>query len=142
MARSFAAALLAASLLLVGCIHHEHHRREVAVRPHHHGSGPPPHAPAHGYRHKHRGGVDLVYDTGLGVYVVIGWDQTYFHDGHYVRHHGGDWQRAAGLNGPWSSVSARALPPGLRHEHRAKASHPSKSGKHSGKGQGAAKPAW
>lgn len=29
------------------------------------GNGPPPHAPAHGYRHKHRAkSVEIVYDSG------------------------------------------------------------------------------
>ncbi len=47
----------------------------VYVAPQATAGGPPSHAPAHGYRnkeHKQRyKGIDLVFDTGLGVYVVV-----------------------------------------------------------------------
>ena len=49
------------------------------------GNGPPPHAPAHGYRHKHQHGVELVYSSELGVYVVVGFPNHYFSEGHYFR---------------------------------------------------------
>ncbi|MFQ5585276.1 MAG: hypothetical protein ACE5GF_00390, partial [Thermodesulfobacteriota bacterium] len=42
--------------------------------------GPPPHAPAHGYRHKHRHGVELMFDGGLGVYIAVGLSGIYFHN--------------------------------------------------------------
>ena len=35
-------------------------------------TGPPPHAPAHGYRHKHPDGVELVYKSNIGGYAVVG----------------------------------------------------------------------
>lgn len=78
------------------------------------GYGPPPHAPAHGYRRKHRSGVELVYDAGLGAYVVVGYPGVYFHDGHYYRLHDGRWHVGVELDGPWRPAPPRALPPGLR----------------------------
>ncbi len=78
------------------------------------GYGPPPHAPAHGYRSKHRHGANLVYDAALGVYVVAGLRYHYFHDGHFYRFHGGIWQVGVHPKGPWRHVSVKRLPPGLR----------------------------
>ena len=50
------------------------------------GHGPPPHAPAHGYRHKaQRHGAELEFDSGLGVYVVVGVPLHYYLDGLYLR---------------------------------------------------------
>ncbi len=34
-----------------------------------HKQGPPPHAPAHGYRHKHQHGHDMEYNSDAGAYV-------------------------------------------------------------------------
>jgi hypothetical protein len=83
-----------ALLVSFGCgTPHHHHRGQVVREP-----GPPPWAPAHGYRHKHAQGMELVYDAQLGVYVVVGRDGLYFrHDRFY-----------------------RRLPPGLRKQHAKK----------------------
>lgn len=78
------------------------------------GYGPPPHAPAHGYRDKHRHGQRLVFDAALGVYVVAGLPYHYFHDGHYYRFHGGIWEASVHPKGPWRHISKKRLPPGLR----------------------------
>lgn len=83
--------------------------------------GPPAHAPAHGYRRRHPSGVDLVYDRSLGVYVVLGYSQTYFSDRFY-RLRGSTWQASQGPGGPWQTVSPRSIPPGLR-------GHPGDSGR-------------
>lgn len=76
------------------------------------GGGPPPHAPAHGYRRKQRG-ADLVYDSGLGVYVVVGYPYYYLDDRFY-RQADGAWQASVNLNGPWQPVPDRSLPPKLQ----------------------------
>ena len=65
---------------------------EIAV---HEAGGPPPHAPAHGYRRKQhieQQDVELVFDSGLGVYVVVGFPGVYFHADHYFRYAGTSWQ--------------------------------------------------
>lgn len=78
--------------------------------------GPPPHAPAHGYRHKH-GDVNLVFKSDLGVYLVDGHSGHYFSEGSYYRSHKGSWQISAHFEGPWSSVSKSKLPKGLQKQH-------------------------
>lgn len=67
----------------------------------HKGKGPPPHAPAHGHRHKHQDGIDLEYDSGLGVYFSVRMPSIYFYDGLYIQLSNGYWEVATNFNGPW-----------------------------------------
>ncbi|MFZ5841837.1 MAG: hypothetical protein ACOY3E_02970 [Pseudomonadota bacterium] len=88
---------------------------------HDHGYGrgnPPAHAPAHGHRKKMHG-HDISFDTGLGVYVVVGSPGLYFWDDFYWRLRDGIWVRASAFDGPWIVVSDthRHLPPGLAKKH-------------------------
>lgn len=85
---------------------------------HYHG-GPPPHAPAHGYRAKHHH-HDMVYDSRLGAYVVLGYDDYYYNDGWYFRYHDGFWQINADLRDrDWRDADHYRVPEGLRHsKHR------------------------
>ena len=111
------------------------------VSPHRGGSGPPPHAPAHGYRRKHRSGaaeIDLVFDSGMGVYVVVGVPNHYYWDGHYLRIDDGRWYASAELKGHWKLRSSDSLPPGLRKKHAKHHKHK----KHPGRGHGPAKGHW
>lgn len=123
---ALALAFVFAAPALLGC---HSHRAAVGVRTsgHSHGHGPPPHAPAHGYRAKHHGhggtAVELVFDGDLGVYVVVGLDHHYFHDGHYYRLHSGAWQLSVDLDGPWKAASHRSLPRGLRMKAKAGGKH-------------------
>jgi len=101
-------ASLAALLLLgpAGCVHHVHD-----------GAGPPRYAPAHGYRyHYDRDDVDLVWDTHLGVYAVVGFPSVYFWDGAYHRHHNNVWQLGAGPRGYWEPYYGH-VPRGLAKKH-------------------------
>jgi hypothetical protein len=78
--------------------------------------GPPPHAPAHGYRCKHRHAhedVELVYDSSIQVYVVVGRPQHYFLDGYYFRVTDGGWYSCKSVSGPWVRCSKDRIPPGL-----------------------------
>jgi hypothetical protein len=81
--------------------------------------GPPPHAPAHGYRMKHaHDGVELVYDSGIDVYVVTGFRNCYYSAGQYFRLEASFWEWSASVDGPWKALSSDSdLPPGLRHKH-------------------------
>jgi hypothetical protein len=82
-----------------------------------HETGPPPHAPAHGYRHRHqRDGVELVFDAGRGVYVVVGLPACYFLDGVYYRRISKKWEKATGIEGDWKPVGRDRIPAGLRSE--------------------------
>ena len=78
------------------------------------GNGPPPHAPAHGYRHKHQHGTQLVYNSELGVYVVIDFPNHYFYEGHYFRLGGKNWEISTHINGPWIVAANDVLPCGLK----------------------------
>jgi hypothetical protein len=79
------------------------------------GNGPPPHAPAHGYRHKHqRDDVELVFDSKRGVYLVVGIPGCYFHDGVYYRRASQQWQMTFTISGVWKSIGDGAVPEGLR----------------------------
>ena len=102
----------------------------VAVRK----SGPPSHAPAHGYRHKHETGAKIVFDSHLGVYIVEGKTDVYFHDGWFVRIRSGIWQVSATIDGQWKTQSTNWIPPGLRSKHHAK--------KSKARGRGAANSKW
>ena len=80
--------------------------------------GPPRNAPAHGPSYRHPDGVDLSYDQGLGVYVVVGRPNYYYWDRQYFRYYGDRWQRSARLEGRWSDSDIRSLPPGLQRHNR------------------------
>lgn len=75
------------------------------------GHGPPPHAPAHGYRYKHQHGVELRYDAGLGVYVVVEIPGMYFNDGLYIQWSSdGYWEVGYHYNGPWRIAVGSEVP--------------------------------
>ena len=89
--------------------------------------GPPPHAPAHGYRHKHPDdGVVLVYDNHLAVYVVSGYKHTYFTNGVYFRYMDDTWKLSTRVAGPWKIVVERDVPSTL---HARYAEHHDKTAK-------------
>ena len=92
------------------------------------GHGPPPHAPAHGYRAKTHDGLELVYQSDIGVYVVVGRSDYYFHDGVIYHKDSIGWIAGKSVDGPWTSVKEAQIPPGLRSDHPGK-----------GHGQGKAK---
>jgi hypothetical protein len=77
-------------------------------------TGPPAHAKAHGYRRKQVCGYDLMYDTNWGVYIVVGITDCYYHDGHFYRLRGEDWQISLRADSGWGPASVTLLPPGLQ----------------------------
>ena len=97
-------------------------------------SGPPSHAPAHGYRNKHQTGAKIRFNSPLGVYIVAGKTDIYFHDGWFLRIRSGIWEVSASLDGQWKARSADWVPPGLRSKHHAK--------KPKARGRGAANSKW
>ncbi len=113
---------IAAGCMLVSCraaIGIGHTAAPVVVEKEHH-PGPPPHAPAHGYRHKRPDGVQLQYDSSMGVYVVIGHAGLYFSNDRYYRRGDSSWQVSLSIDGGWRAVPERSVPPGLRKPHVAK----------------------
>ena len=78
--------------------------------------GPPPHAPAHGYRHKHLTAgvkVELSFDSLLGVYVVVGWPRHYYAGGRFYRQADGAWYVSTEFKARWVALDAGRLPRGL-----------------------------
>jgi hypothetical protein len=101
------------------------------------GHGPPPHAPAHGYRHKHQhDGVDLVFDAGLGIYGVAGWPDYYWHGDHFLRWAAGEWRVSSRIGGTWVVVSNDRVPAKLVAKH---AKHRKKTHRHHKRGSAPAK---
>ena len=132
---------------LSGCARHHHHRsRSVPAPVVTHQKGPPPHAPAHGQRRKQHhsdDGVELIFDSKLGVYVVVDLPDHYYWNGHYLRIEGGRWSASVDLNGHWEPREAHSLPPGLRK--KAEKSHgnaKSRSKKEKKNKHGPAKGKW
>ena len=129
---------LSAILLVIGAIavlpacvtHHHHGRVPAAVVAHE--PGPPPHAPAHGYRHKHAthdGGIDLVFDSGLGLYVVVGRPGYYFHRDRYYRQVESGWRVSMRIDTGWAVLTLQELPPGLARKaakSKRRGPHPAK----------------
>ncbi len=124
MRRLFILLAALSALLLSACVSHQ---------PHHYGyeQGPPPHAPAHGYRAKH-GHHDLVYDSGLGAYVVLGYDDLYYLDDHYYRFHDGYWLYSRYIDDDWRRIDYDHVPSRLRHSR----DHGDRDHKHRGRGRG------
>jgi hypothetical protein len=122
------AALLMVSLSAAsGCILH-HHDPVMTPPSYAQGYGPPPHAPAHGYRHKHHGdGVNLVFDAGLGVYVVADWPDYYWHVDRYLRWAAGEWRVSSRIDGTWVVVASDRVPAKLVAKH---AKHRKKAHRH------------
>lgn len=136
------AALLAVALPACESVDHRGYRvtvesppapppRPVVVHEHH---GPPPHAPAHGYRHKHQDhghDYELVYDSGVGCYSVVGYRDYYFNDGFYFRFGSDGWQISASIgdNARWDYAPERRVPSGLKVKYKDK-------GNDHGKGKG------
>jgi hypothetical protein len=109
-----------------GCVHHHYHD------PGYSRGGPPPHAPAHGYRHK-QSNHDLVFDSGLGVYVVLGRPDYYFWDNRYYRYHDGHWQFSADVDGRWYRDDGY-VPRKLYHSKQRANGPQGKKGKGNGQG--------
>ena len=125
------AAIVASALAAQGCIAQHHHRHwsgaakpAVAKR-----AGPPPHAPAHGHRHKRHDTsgmqVSLQFDSGLGVYVVLGHRDHYWSGDRYFRWSGEHWEVSTALAGGWSVVVRGDVPHSLaaKHTHHNKVHH-------------------
>lgn len=92
-------------------------RHPVSAKP---AYGPPPHAPAHGYRHKHHNGPELVFDSGLGVYVVADLNDYFYFENYYYRLLNDHWEISLHVRGPWKPAAMAALPPGLQKKNKCK----------------------
>ena len=103
----------AAILLLSSCDTVTAYRRPGPGR----GYGPPAHAQANGYRNKVVYGYELIYDSGCGLYVVVGMTDWYYHEGYFYRLRGDVWEISLRCD-EWGPVGHDSLPPGLRLKTR------------------------
>jgi len=85
------------------------------------GHGPPPHARAHGYHRKQVDGLELVYDSTYGVYVIMGMPHYYYWEGHFYRMYGGFWEVSLRVDADWIPATLGSLPPGLQKSGQGKA---------------------
>ena len=105
---SRAALVTLLTVLASGCVyvapHHRHPRpsKVVVVKQ---AKSPP----SHGHRHRH-GGIELVFDGDLGVYLVVGRSHHYFHDARYFRLNEAGWQVSARLDSGWVSIRYEEVP--------------------------------
>ncbi len=90
------------------------HRRYNSHNKKHRRYSPPPRAPRHGHRHSHQHGVDLIFDSGIGAYIVLGFDDLFFFDNHYMRFYDGYWHSADRHDGRWLRANDRRVPHKLR----------------------------
>lgn len=119
--------LVTGTLGSAGCIYQ--HRYPVIQAPVHR-PGPPAHAPAHGYSRKaghvreaRHEKVDLVFDSGLGVHVVVGHPATYWYADRYLRWASGTWQVSTRVDGGWTTIRYDAVPAKLVAKHDKHARH-------------------
>ncbi len=93
------------------------------------GHGPPPHAPAHGYRHKHEHQT-LEYDREAGAYVVVHVPDTYFFDGLYMRlSQDGRWVVSTTLHSGWRLAVGNEVPYKLKTYKKKSKQHKHKKNK-------------
>ena len=100
--------------LLMGCVgstavrydSHPHYYEHSDV---YYRSGPPPYAPAHGYRH-HYHNHDMIYDSGIRAYIVVGLPDYYYDNGFYFRYSDRGWQISGSLDGRWELTDERRVP--------------------------------
>jgi len=95
-----------------------------------HKPGPPPHAPAHGYRHKHQNGHELEYDSNAGAYIVLNVPETYFGNNLYIRLSAyGNWMVSTTLEGGWRVAVGNEVPYSLKEYKGKKKSNKGKGHK-------------
>jgi hypothetical protein len=76
------------------------------------------HSPAHGHHHSRNDGVDLVFDSGIGAYIALGFDDLFFFDNRYMRFYDGYWHYADRYDGRWYRADDRYIPRRLREARR------------------------
>jgi len=81
-----------------------------------HRNGPPPYAPAHGYRHKNPDGVELRFNSDLGVYIVVDMPNVYYYNGLYLRLSGDRWQATSDLKHSWHDEQESRVPYQLKEK--------------------------
>jgi hypothetical protein len=77
----------------------------------------PPNRMASPAGRQERGGMQLVYESNMGVYVVSGYTEHYYYHGRYYRWNNDSWQASSNINRGWAKAPEKTVPPGLRKTH-------------------------
>lgn len=77
--------------------------------------GPPHHAPAHGYRRKNRHGMEMTFDSNMGIYIMLDYPTYYYWEGTYYRRSNDYWESSNDIK-KWKKVSKHKLPKGLKNK--------------------------
>jgi hypothetical protein len=75
----------------------------------------PPHAPEDGYRHAYAKGFDLIYDSRIGGYRVVG-RTDYYYRGRFYRLLRGQWYSRGDIDQQWYATSPREIPRRMRRD--------------------------
>ncbi len=59
-----------------------------------------------------------MFDSGLGVYLVVGMPDVFFHHEHFYRVMDGVWHHSVRVDGGWVVAREHRVPPGLAKKHR------------------------
>ncbi|MCF7825676.1 MAG: hypothetical protein K9N29_03415 [Candidatus Marinimicrobia bacterium] len=78
--------------------------------------GPPSHAPAHGYRKKNRHGMEMTFDSNLGIYIMMSYPSYYYWDGTYYRINNNQWESSKDVKKHWKKINKQKLPKGLKNK--------------------------
>lgn len=112
------AVMVSAMLSITGCVVAPV-QSDAGYHSHDKGYGPPSHAPAHGHRYNHQG-QDVVYDSSLGVYLVVGYPNYYLYDNYYYKRDRDHWSYSRYLNRGWHDYKDNKLPPGLSRKYESR----------------------
>ena len=111
--------------------HHDHVSHGLHQLQHHGNHNPVDHTPINHGDRRHHQGHELIYNSAIGVYLVINQTDIYFHNNRYFRHHRGAWQSAKHLNNTWQAARHKNLPHKLRNsQYKKKHSRKEKHNKH------------
>ncbi len=91
--------------------------------------------PKHGHKHRH-GGIELVFDEKLGVYLVVGRSDHYYHGTRFFRLTQAGWQVSAHIDAGWVSIRYEEVPSRLlvlQQHHKHHKRHKGHKGRHPAK---------
>ena len=119
--RTLSLMLAASATVILGCVVLP---RTPVLRSRVHTVGPPPQAPAHGYCYKQTTGVELVFDSKVAAYLVVGRPHHYFSGRRYLRIRSGVWQVSHHLEHGWARLPVEKVPKRLRSKHAKRKGRP------------------
>ena len=111
---NFIIALAASTLTITGCAVYPVQQDYAYGQ---YSNGPPAYAPAHGYRTINHA-PNMVYDSHLGVYVLLDLPDHYYFNNVYYRYNRNNWFYRYKDTDKWRKFDKRKLPPGLARKYQ------------------------